>query len=106
MNQTISDRVHEIKDELADIISGDPQWENGCTLRVVDYGKRGDRWTVDVTGDVCISRLSAKLREKAEPFAVDGFCGVVETYVVAVNGDGSIESWDCTTVVFRQMELV
>lgn len=106
MLDAISDRIAEIKDELTARISADSQWENGISLNVVDYGKRGDRWTVDVTGDVCIERLEPRLRARAEEFAVDGFCAAIETYVVAIESDGSIDTCDCTTVVFRQMELV
>lgn len=87
-------------------VAGSKQWENGITLTVVDYGNRGDRWTVDVSGDVNIDKIEdSRLRDRASKVATDGFCKAVETYVVNIE-DGEIDSMQCTTVVYSPLEAV
>lgn len=82
------------------------QWENGITLNVIDYGKRGDRWTVDVSGDVDIDRIEdPRLMARASEVADNGFCKAVETYVVNIE-NGDVESMQCTTVVYSPLEAV
>ena len=82
------------------------QWENGITLNVVDYGKRGDRWTVDISGDVDIDKIEdPRLRARASEVADNGFCKAVETYVVNIE-NGDVESMQCTTVVYSPLEAV
>jgi hypothetical protein len=82
------------------------QWEDQVTVDVVDYGKHGDRWTVDISGDVNTDKIEdPRLRARASQVADNGFCKAVETYVVNIE-NGKIELMQCTTVVYSALEAV
>lgn len=95
----------DIEAILNDAIGSDPQWEDGFTLNVIDYGKHGDFWTVEVSGAVNVEKITGpKFRSRAELVATD-FCHCVETYVVLFDS-GEVDTLDCTSVIYSALETV
>lgn len=99
MSPVTADRIQDVQEEILAAVENDPQWEERPQLHITDYGKQGDRWTVEVIGEVAVEKLPSHLKSKAEPFADNGFCNCTETYFVAVSR-GQMEELTCMNVVY------
>jgi len=103
MSPAIAEHVPSIKENILDAVANDPQWYEPPTMHVTDYGKRGDYWTVEITGIVDVQQIQQdKLKAKAEQVSSNGFAVCTETYIVLIEGT-DIESLNNTNVVYKAM---
>jgi|688.fasta_scaffold1253287_2 hypothetical protein len=79
----IPENANEIKNILQDDIAAAKCWEDRPHLEVVDYGADGTIWTVQLTGDVDVTKLAPRLRERSG--LAGGFATCVETYEVIID---------------------
>jgi hypothetical protein len=97
--------ANNLKNSIIEQLAYGSQWEERPVVDVVSYGTVGDVWTVTVTGDVNVSKLSARLQERATAVTNEGFARCVETYVV-VFADGEIDTIECQEIRFSSLEEV
>jgi hypothetical protein len=91
----IPENADEIKSALFQEIGTSACWEDQPSMEVVSYGSDGTLWTVQLSGDVNVSKLAANLRERAN--LTEGFATCVETYEVEICRS-EINSVLCKTV--------